>query len=128
MLIKRGIAVSPGVAIGPAMVLGAENFRIPHRFVSASAVNSELMRFQSALDAVCEEISVNERLAREQFGDQVSAIFSAHLMLVRDPQLVEQVRHRVQKQQSPEYAVSQVLGLYAKRLQNMGGHYLADRS
>ena len=128
MQIKRGIAVSPGVAIGPAMVLGAENFRIPHRFVSASAVEFELTRFHTALDAVCNEISLNEKLARERLGEQYAAIFSAHLMLVRDPHLVEQVEARIGQKQSPEYAVSQVLGQYAKQLQNLGGQYLAERS
>ena len=128
MQIKRGIAVSPGVAIGPAMVLGTENFRIPHRFVSEHGIEFELTRFQAALDAVSEEISNNEKLARERLGDQYAAIFSAHLMLVRDPQLVEQVETRIRLKQSPEYAVSQVLAQYAKRLQNLGGQYLSERS
>lgn len=68
MQIKRGIAVSPGVAIGPAVVLGTEHFRIPHRPVSENAVAVEQERFHAALDAVCEEISVNEKLARERLN------------------------------------------------------------
>lgn len=128
MQIKRGIPVSPGVAIGPAIVLGTENFRIPLRFVSAGGIDFELARFHTALDAVCNEISQNEKLVRGTVGDQYAGIFSAHLMLVRDPQLVEQVEKRIREKQSPEYAVSQVLGQYAKRLQNLGGHYLAERS
>ena len=128
MQIKRGIAVSPGVAIGPAMVLGTENFRTAHRYVSASAVEIELARFHTALDAVCDELSGDVELARERLGDQYAAIFSAHLMLARDPKLVEQVEKRIHEKQSPEFAVSQVLGQYAKRLQNLGGQYLAERS
>lgn len=128
MQIKRGIAVSPGVAIGPAMVLGTEDFRIPLRFVSESGVEFELTRFHAALDAVCEEILLNEKLVGQQLGEQYAAIFSAHLMLVRDPQLIEQVEARIRQKQSPEYAVSQVLGQYAKRLQSIGGQYLAERS
>ena len=128
MQIKRGIAVSPGVAIGPAMLLGTEDFRIPQQYVSANAIEFERNRFHSALDSVCHEISQNERLVRERLGDQSAAIFSAHLMLIRDPQLVEQIESRIRKAQSPEYAVSQVRGQYAKRLQNLGGQYLAERS
>lgn len=128
MQIKRGIAVSPGVAIGPAMVLGTENFRIPHRFLSASGVDFELTRFHSALEAVCEDITLNEKVVRERLGDQYAAIFSAHLMVLRDKQLLEQVETRIRQQQSPEYAISQVLGQYAKRLQNLGSQYLAERS
>ena len=128
MQIKRGIAVSPGVAIGSAMLLGAENFRIPHQYVSADAVDFEKKRFHTAIDAVCEEISANENLARDRLGDQYAAIFSAYLMIVRDPQLIEQVEKRIEQKLSPEYAVSQVLGQYAKQLQNLGGQYLAERS
>lgn len=128
MQIKRGIAVSPGVAIGPAMVLGTENFRIPQRFVAAGAVGFELNRFRTVLEAVCEELSINAKRVREQLGEQYAAIFSAHLMLARDPKLSEQIEDRIQQMQSPEYAVSQVLGQYAKTLQKLGGEYLAERS
>lgn len=128
MQIKRGIAVSPGVAIGPAMVLGTENFRIPQRFVTASAVEFELARFRVVLESVCDEISHNVNLVREKLGDEHALIFQAHLSMARDPKLIEQIEKRIQDQQSPEFAVSQVLGQYAKRLQNLGGSYLAERS
>lgn len=128
MHIKRGIAASPGVAIGPAMVLGTENFRIPHRYITANKIANEIARFQTALDAVCDEITRNEKLIREQQGEQLSLIFSAHLTIVRDPRLVEQVEAKIQQKQSAEYAVSQILGQYARRLQSLDGEYFAQRS
>ena len=51
MEIKRGIAVSPGVAIGPALVLDTEWFRIPQRFVEAEQVAAEVVRLREALEA-----------------------------------------------------------------------------
>lgn len=129
MLIKRGIAVSPGVAIGPALVLGAENFRIPQRFVSVDAVDSELTRFRTAMERVCEEIERNERVANERLGAEYSAIFGAHLQIVRDPRLLGEIESLIsQKSFSPEFAVSRVLRQYAKRFQNLGVPYLAERS
>ena len=59
MLTRSGIAVSPGVAIGQAMVFGAENFRIPQRFVSVDAVEAEVGRFQSALQTVTRALDEN---------------------------------------------------------------------
>ena len=56
MKVHSGIAVSPGVVFGPAMVLGSENFRIPRKFVSRDAVDAELHRFHTALDMVCKDI------------------------------------------------------------------------
>ena len=66
MLVKRGIAVSPGVNFGPALILGSEDFRIPRQFVSVNAIETEIARLRSAMDAVCEEIAVNERLASDK--------------------------------------------------------------
>jgi len=127
MHIKRGIAVSPGVAIGPAMVFGTESFRIPQQLISANAVDMELARFHAALDATCQEIQLNEQLARE-LGEQYAAIFSAHLLLARDQQLLSQIEERIRQKNSPEFAASQVLRQYAKRLRDLGGQYLAERS
>jgi phosphotransferase system enzyme I (PtsI) len=129
MLVKHGIAVSPGVAIGQSMVLGAESFRIPQRFVSVSAVDAEINRFRICLQAVCTEIEENERVARERLGNQYAAIFTAHLMMVQDHRIVDEIELLVrQKCFSPEFAVSRVFRQYAKKFQNLGVPYLAERA
>ena len=129
MLKKRGIPVSPGVVIGQAMVLGTEDFRIPNRFVAGDAIESEVARFHTALDAVCDEISANALLAEEELGKQYAAIFSAHLQMARDPKLIEEVESLIrEKCNSPEFAASRVLRRYASMFQNLGNNYLAERA
>ena len=93
MIVKHGIAVSSGVAIGPALVYGAESFRIPRRFVRIDAVDAEIVRFRCALENVCREIASNEELASKLLGQQYGAIFSAHLQLARDPKLMHIAHH-----------------------------------
>ena len=56
---RSGIPVAPGVAIGPAMLFGAESFRIPQRFVSVDAVEAELGRLESALKLVSASLEEN---------------------------------------------------------------------
>jgi len=129
MQIKRGIAVSSGVVTGPALVLGAEDFRIPQRFVRVDAVEFELARFHSALETVCNEIASNQELANKQLGDQYGAIFGAHLQLVRDPKLVGEIETLIRENcHSPEFACSRVLRKYARLFQNLGNQYLAERA
>lgn len=129
MQVKRGIAVSPGVVTGEVVVLGTEEFRIPQRFVSIDAVETELGRFRSTLDTVWEEIEENERLAREQLGDQFGAIFGAHLQMARDPKLIAEIEGLIsEKSLSPEYASSRVLRRFARDLQNLGNQYHAERA
>lgn len=129
MLTLRGIPVSPGVAIGQALVLGADSFRIPQRFVAIDAIDAEIARFRTALDAVCHEVELHEKLAADRLGPQYAAIFSAHLMMIRDVQLIAEIESLIRnKSFSPEYASSRVLRQYAKRFQNLGDHYLSERS
>tara|TARA_B100000029_G_scaffold416707_1_gene421084 strand:- start:147 stop:1895 length:1749 start_codon:yes stop_codon:yes gene_type:complete len=129
MQIKRGIAVSPGVVIGEVVVLGTEDFRIPTRFVSIDAVESELGRFRTTLEAVWEEIEENEQLARDELGDQFGAIFGAHLQMARDPKLIAEIEGLIsEKSLSPEYASSRVLRRFARELQNLGNQYHAERA
>src|SRR6516162_743996 len=55
----QGIAVSPGVAIGEALVMDTEGFRIPRRFVARDAVVAELERLDKAIAAAGAEIESN---------------------------------------------------------------------
>jgi phosphotransferase system enzyme I (PtsI) len=129
MLIKRGIAVSPGVVTGTALLLGSEDFRIPRTVVSVDAIDTEIARFHSALENVCEEIAENQRQAAKELGKEYGDIFAAHLAMVRDPKLIEEIEHSIRDRcLSPEFATSRVLRHKAKVMQNLGDHYLAERA
>lgn len=129
MKVFSGIAVSPGMVSGPALVLGSENFRIPRKFVSKDAIDAELQRFHVALDLVCKDIKGNEQLVSSQLGTQYGAIFSAHLQMAQDPRLIREVESLIRDQcRSPEFAVSRVLRSYAEQLQKMGDRYLSERA
>ena len=66
MLVRNGIAVSPGVVVGPALVLGSENFRIPRKYVGHDAVEAELARFHSAFTAWLAERGTSQPPAAER--------------------------------------------------------------
>jgi phosphoenolpyruvate-protein phosphotransferase (PTS system enzyme I) len=128
MLFKRGIPVSPGVAIGAALVLGADSFRIPRRFVSIDAVDSELARFRTAVDVTCDEIERNEQLAAERFGAQYAAIFGAHRLMVRDEKIIGEIESLIrEKSFAPEAAVGKVFNQYVQRFQNLGNPLFVER-
>ena len=129
MLVKRGIAVSPGVAIGRALVMGAETFRIPTQYVRVDAVEAELERFHAALAKVEQELGENARAASDELGDQFGAIFAAHGQLIRDPTLVREIETYVRERNySPEFAASRTIRKHAKRFQSLENAYLADRA
>ncbi len=129
MITRNGIAVSPGVATGEALVIGSEDFRIPHRFISRKQVNQELERFRLALQHVSEEIAENERLANEEIGALYGAIFSAHLQMAQDPKLISEVETLIRDRcYSPEFASSRTLRKYARQFKALGNTYFAERA
>ncbi len=125
----QGIAVSPGIAIGEALVLDNEGFRIPRRFLPRDAVEEELERLNLAFDAAVAEVEHNRQQVAEQLGDDYAAIFSAHLQMLRDPRLHEEIEEMIRSRHySPEYAVSRALRRYAKVFQSLEGQYMAERA
>lgn len=125
----HGIAVSPGVAIGEALIVDNEGFRIPRRLVTRDAVEDELARLDQAVEAVAADMEQSRQSISGQLGAQYGAIFAAHLSLLRDPQLRSEIEELVRTQNySPEYAVSKTLRKYAKVFQNLPHSQLAERA
>ncbi len=120
MEIKRGIPVSPGVAIGPALMLDTESFRIPQRFVERDQAEGEVRRLRQALAAAVEEARANQRAVADKLGSQYGAIFAAHALLMEDPALAREIEALVRDQRhAAEYAVSRVMRRYAKALESI---------
>lgn len=125
----QGIAVSPGVAIGEAVIFGNEGFRIQRRFLSRNAVNDEIRRLDEAIAAAAKEIDVNRQRVAEQLGNEYAAIFSAHLQMLQDPKLRDELDQMIRdRHYSPEYSVSRALRRYAKVFLSLEGETMAERA
>ncbi len=129
MLVKRGIAVSPGVAIGRAVLFGAENCKVQRHYTSKAEIDAEIGRFRAALDAVCADIEENQRVATERLGSDLGAIFGAHLLMARSPELVGEIERLIRVEtNTPERACDIVLNKYAKLFSDLGSRYHAERA
>jgi phosphotransferase system enzyme I (PtsI) len=129
MLRLQGIAVSPGVAIGEAFVMDNEGFRIPRRFLTRDAVDSELERLARAIHTAAGQIERNRDSITQELGKEYGAIFDAHLQMLHDARLRQELEQLIrQRHYSPEYAVSRALRRYAKVFQALENTNLAERA
>jgi phosphotransferase system enzyme I (PtsI) len=129
MEIKRGIAVSPGVAIGPALVVDTEGFRIPRRTIERREVADEVTRLRAALGSAALEAREIQTDISAKLGKQYGAIFAAHALLIEDPELIREVEQHIQgKLHSAAYAVSQIMRRHAKALANLNHPTFSTRS
>jgi len=125
----QGIAVSPGIAIGEALVVDNEGFRIPQRFVARDAVQAEIRRLTDAIAGADQEIASNRDTVTEQLGKHYGAIFGAHLKILHDARLRREIESMIrQKHYSPEYAVSRTMRRYAKVFQSLDNAFMKERS
>ncbi len=125
----QGIAVSPGVAIGEALVMDNEGFRIPRRFVARDAVEGEIERLQKAIDAAGAEIARNQQAVSLELGDQYAAIFEAHLRMLEGSKLRGELEEMIRdRHYSPEYAVSRTFGRYAELFEKLQTETFASKA
>lgn len=129
MLVRRGIAVSPGVASAPALVLGRDLLSVKKKTVSQEAVDSEVARFRQAVTDACTEISTHADEASARLGDKYGAIFQAHLELAQDPLILDEVVSLISQQnRSSEAAVQAVIQKQARALKALNNPYLTERA
>ncbi len=129
MVELQGIPVSPGVAIGPALVLDADGYSIPRCLVSADEAESEYMRLRGAVDEVSHHLEHNRLETSAVAGEHTGDIFAAQLQMLHDPRLHVELGRRIREQNhSAAYAVSQVLHNYAAALRRLDNPLLADRA
>src|SRR5262245_24530444 len=116
MEIRRGIPVSPGVAIGPALVLDTEGVRITHPTVPAELVPEEIVRLRRALDEAAAEARETRQVMTKRLGAAFGNIFGAQESLFEDHSLRTQIENAIRNHSySAEYAVSRVIRDLVKR-------------
>ncbi len=127
-LILKGIAAAPGIACGAAFVLDKQDFIVPPRAIMEKEIPIEIARFEEALIKTREEILTIQKRVNADLNDLHAQIFDAHLLILEDRTLIEEVIKRIQQDRlSAEYIFFEVLKKYIKIFSNIEDEYLRER-
>src|SRR5262245_59292199 len=85
----RGVAVSPGIAMGNAYVQRPREILAPNFVVAPERVDEEIRRFHAALDRAREEIRESRMRLAEKIGEDHAKIFDAHLLILEDTKAID---------------------------------------
>ncbi len=92
----RGVAASPGTAIGPAFLFADDSSApIPAYSIQTEESEGEYGRFEQAVNQAKEEVRVLREKALSVAGEEQAAIFDAHLLMLDDPDVATQVHDRL---------------------------------
>jgi phosphotransferase system enzyme I (PtsI) len=106
-VVLKGIAGSPGVAVGPALVVGDTKAAYARRHLPSAQLAAEVDRLRRAVEDAKRHI--REVSARLPSGPlETNAILDAYLTMVGDPMLLERVEKKiVEEKKCAEWSVAQ---------------------
>ena len=87
------LAAAPGIAIGPAILLSVSDVVVPDETADDPAV--EWRRVRGAIAEVRRDLQRIRAVSARENGEAEARIFDAHLMLLDDTDLVDDVRARI---------------------------------
>src|SRR3989338_619924 len=130
-MMKRyhGIPVSPGVAMGKALVLHSEDFfAVPKSQVGTEDIPREVVRFEEALTKTRADLVRIRKNIANKLGHEHSDIFSAHLLILEDRTLIEDVISKIKEEKvGAEYAFSLIIQRYFRAFSQIQDEYLRER-
>ncbi len=127
--VYRGIPVSSGVARGKILVLGKPRHTISKQILAESELAGEVSRLQKALVQTRHEILEVQRKVTAAMGASEGGIFDAHLLVLEDRTLIDEVVRLIQEQHTnAEHAFHTVAERYATTLAAIADEYLRERA
>jgi len=128
MEILKGIGVSPGVVHCTAVVLEAEDIRIPRRRIPNAQCRDEIQRLRQAFLDATEELTHLQLAQAKLWDSRVKDIFAVHLHFLRDRTLRKKVSDLIQqKRYTAEFAVSETLRDIASHFAEAKDNYISER-
>lgn len=125
----HGLGVSPGIARGSVFVYRTEEEEPPLRRITEEEIPSEIARFEAALISTRTQILEMQQRIADAIGAKDAGIFDAHLLVVEDRTLIDEVlRTLTREKMNVEHVFQQVANRYSKTLSEIDDPYLRERA
>ncbi|PYJ20577.1 MAG: phosphoenolpyruvate--protein phosphotransferase [Verrucomicrobia bacterium] len=125
----EGAGVSPGIACSKIHVVRDDFDDITRYRIAPSQVTDEIGRFETALIQTRMQILEMQQRIAESIGTKDAAIFDAHLLVVEDHTLIDEVLRKLETDLcNVEWVFQEVATRYAETLNKIDDPYLRERA
>lgn len=125
---RKGIAVSPGVAVGTAYCISEIYVNPDTKRLEDREVTAELARYETARDKTAKDLKALQTKVTSQVGAEEAAIFAVHQSILRDSAFTNRIRNWiVEDRLSAQAALHQLLEQYAQLFAKTSDEYLRER-
>ncbi len=123
-----GVGLSPGVSIGTAYEVEPQIVAMYPIRIASDEVTSELKRLHAALKESRLQLEKAREKLEAELGKEHSHIIDAHLLILQDPLLLEEIEKKIQEElQSPERAVREAAEKWISAYRSLEDPFFRER-
>ncbi|EAE3382857.1 phosphoenolpyruvate--protein phosphotransferase [Listeria monocytogenes] len=123
----KGIAASDGIAIAKAYLLVEPD--LSYEKTEVTDVESEVKRFESALEVSRTELSMIREKAAKDLGEDKAQIFDAHLLVLNDSELTGPIEESIKNSKTnAETALQETTDMFIGMFESMDNEYMRERA
>ena len=123
----KGTGASPGIALGNALVIEHSELNIEKRNIEN--IEAEIEKLQSAVETSRIELEKVKERAKVELGEHEAEIFEAHLLVLADPELIDQTISKIKDEKvNADFALNEVKDMFVSIFESMDNEYMRERA
>lgn len=124
----KGIAASNGIAIAKAYKLDMPDLTVTQKTVDDTA--AEIAKLEATMTQVDKDLrAIKEAALKNNLSEEEAAIFDAHILVLADPELKNQVVDKINSEKvNAEYALQEVSNMFVMIFESMDDEYMRERA
>lgn len=123
----KGIGASAGVAIAKAYRLEEPDLTVHQKDINDP--ETEVKRFEEAIHVSKQELEAIKEQALKELGQDKADIFSAHLLVLSDPELLNPVKDKINSDKvNAEFALKETATMFVTMFEAMDNEYMKERA
>ncbi|CAD83196.1 phosphoenolpyruvate-protein phosphotransferase [Candidatus Blochmanniella floridana] len=124
-----GISVSPGIALGKALLLKEKKIVINTKKITIKSIDKEIKKFLSGRSKTVEQLKEIKKKVRKKLDSKQESIFEGHIILLEDEELEQDIITLIKDELfTADAAVYSVIENQANALEKLKDEYLKERS
>ncbi|MBZ9684831.1 phosphoenolpyruvate--protein phosphotransferase [Clostridium estertheticum] len=123
----KGIGVSPGIVIGKVLLKEEKKIIIEKKDIISC--EEEIKRYKVAMENSKSEIQDIYNNVLKNIGENEATIFEAHLMILEDPEMLEQIEKKIKDDKvNAEWALKEISEMFIAMFDAMDNEYMKERA
>lgn len=127
-ILLKGSSISPGIAIGSLFFCRLTTAPIVERAIHTNEIETELQRYRSAIKQARENLESLKYLLKKGQIEENTAILEAHLQLLQDPVIVDDIENEIRNlKKNAEFVLQKTVRHYRKKFNAISDAFFRER-